>query len=205
MKKLLFALSLLAACSDPAASTVKAEVTEAPVAEKAPAPATDAGIAVDASRSRIVFVGAKAVGEHPIAVKDYEGKVVLDGDNVTGVNFTAQMGTIEADHPDLTKHLKNGDFFDVGAHPTSSFQSTTITEGSEREGFTHTVTGTLTVKDIAKQISFPAKIEVSEGEVVATTDFAVDRNLWGITYPGMKDNLIQDSVRMEISFTAPRS
>ena len=107
---------------------------------------------------------------------------------------------------DLTAHLKNEDFFEVEKFPKATFKSASITEGSDAEGdWTHTVAGDFTIRGVTKRLTFPAKISVTDGEVTANTEFVMNRKDFGITYPGMPDNLIKDNVKMTISFVAPRA
>lgn len=217
MRTLLPALALLtlAACvEDVGKGRVKADVQDVPAAptqaagEAAPAPAKAAGteLKIDQSASKIQALGAKITATHPIDFKDIDGSVTVDGDTVTAVAFTVQMATLESDHPKLTAHLKNEDFFDVEKFPTSTFKSVEITSGSKSEGdWTHTVTGDFTIHGKTKRVSFPAKITVAGDKVEASTEFVLDRKDFDVVYKGKPDDLIQDNVRMTISFSAPRS
>lgn len=200
-------LSTLVACvqdvgKDKVAATVE-EVPEAEVAPKAAAQGT--AHAVDPARSSIRALGAKVTATHPIDFKAFQGTVTVDADTVTAVEFAVEMASLEADHPKLTTHLKDADFFDVERFPKATFASTSITPGAAEEGFTHTVTGTLDLHGRTKRITFPAKIEVGTGEVSATTEFVLNRQDFGVTYPGRPDDLVQDNVRMTIAFVAPRT
>ncbi len=203
-------LITLTACGGPApaeapdATVSDADPTPADAEPAAPEASTDAGIAVDLSRSKIEWVASKVVGSHPITPKDYSGTVQVADGKLSSVSFTVQMASIESDNPKLTKHLKNADFFDVDKYPTATFTSTQIDEGSDAEGYTHTVTGTLQVMDAKKSIRFPANITVGD-EITAKTTFDLDRTDFGLTYAGMKDNLIQDRVVMTVDFVAKGS
>src|SRR5690606_7855848 len=111
-------------------------------------------------------------------------RVGLDGDEVKSIGYVAQLATLESDHPKLTEHLKAEDFFAVDQFPTASFRSTEVKAGSSVEGMTHTVVGELSLRGKTKQVTFPAKIEVKADVVEATTEFVVNRQDFGITYPG---------------------
>lgn len=204
----LSALTLVACVPDVGAGKVKAEVAETPTAspETASATATGTRLEVDRSRSKIGALGAKITATHPITWSGWEGSVSMDGESVTGVQFTVDMNTMEADHPKLTAHLKDPDFFDVPNHPTSTFRSVSITPGSDAEGdWTHTVEGDFTIRGKTKRIRFPAHIVVNPDAVTARTEFTIDRQDFGVSYPGMADDAVQDNVVMNISFVAPRS
>ena len=66
------------------------------------------------------------------------------------------------DTPDLTKHLKTADFFDVAKYPEATFVSTAIKPGGEK-GASHTVTDNLTLHGATKSITFPATIAADSG------------------------------------------
>ena len=104
----------------------------------------------------------------------------------------------------LTAHLQNGDFLDVPNHPTSTFQSTRITDKMDGAG-THEVEGDLQLRGITKKVTFPATITVADDQVSANAEFTIDRTWFGITYEGKKDDLIQDSVVLTIDLVAPRT
>lgn len=210
--------TLLACVADVGEGKVKATVEDvptqaasAPGGEAAPdgeaAPTPDAGDqwAVDPASSKIEALGAKITATHPIVFRTFEGTVGVHEGAVTSVAFTVQMDSLEADHPKLTVHLKDADFFDVPTHPTSTFTSTAITAGSDVPEMTHTVAGDFTIRGTTKRVTFPAKISLTDGKVEAVTEFVLDRQDFGVTYPGRPDDLVQDNVRMNISLVAVRS
>lgn len=210
MRSILPAIALLtlAACvEDVGKGRVAAEIQEVPT-EAAPAAAetpseTAKVLKVDKSSSKIRALGAKITATHPIDFKDFEGEVTVDGGKVKAVTFTVTMETLESDHPKLTAHLKNEDFFDVPKFPTSTFKSVEVKEGSKAEGeWSHTVVGDFTIRGNTKRISFPANIKVDGEKVQATTEFVIDRKDFGVVFPGRPDDLVQDNVRMTISLAA---
>jgi len=196
---------LLTGCiEDVATDKVEAVVEDAAPDAAKKAPAKGKAWAVDRAASKVSALGAKVTETHPIDFKDFEAELTVDKGTLTGLTYTVQMATLEADHPKLTKHLMDGDFFDVATHPTSSFTSSTIKEGSDAEGMTHTVTGTLTIRGTAKQVTFPAKVEMKGKKLAASTEFAIDRKDFGIVYPGRPDDLIQDKVVLTVELVASR-
>ena len=201
------ALVLLAACAeDVGEGRVEAEVKDVPT-EVAPAAdaATTEGVemyALDKAASKVGALGAKVTAQHPITFHDFDAKIGVKDGKVASIEYTVQMGTLTSDNEDLTKHLKNGDFFDVPNHPTSTFKSVEIKEGSETEGATHTVSGDLTIRGNTKRVTFPATLAVTDGKVDAKAEFVVDRNDFKIVYKGKADNLIKDNVALNIAFVA---
>jgi polyisoprenoid-binding protein YceI len=197
-------LVLSACAADVGEGRVAATVTEAAEVTEPATPATaDAKtLTVDVAQSKLGLIGAKITAQHPIHFNEFTGEVMVDGDAVTGIHFVAQMASVESDDVRLTEHLKGEDFFHIEVFPTSEFASTTVASGSDSEGFTHTVTGNLTIRGETKQVTFPANIEMADGTVKATTEFVINRQDFKVVYPGRADDLIQDSVAMNIEFVA---
>ena len=213
----LTALSLAAfavgACAkDPTEGKTAATVAEAkqPAAEKAAAPAAakaaEETLEVAIADSKLGFVGAKVTAQHVGEFKEFTGKVKLADGKLSGVEFEVKPAAIVVDGglPKLEDHLRHADFFDVENHPTATFVSTEIKEGSSAEGMNATVTGNLTIRGTTKSITFPAAVEVSATGVSAKTEFGINRKDFGIEYPGMKDDLIKDNVLLQIALQAKR-
>lgn len=205
----MFLAVLAVGCAeDPGAGKTKAEVTEATEpakADKAKAQAAEEAVTfmdVNVEKSKIGALGAKITAEHPIDFPKFTGKVGMASGKVQKVEFEVDMASLVADHPKLTKHLLNEDFFDVPNHPTSTFVSKKVTEGSEAEGMTHTITGDLTIRGTTKQVKFPANVTIERGEVSAKSEFVIDRQDFGVTYPGRPDDLVKDNVAMTIHLVA---
>jgi polyisoprenoid-binding protein YceI len=211
--------SLFACIEDVGKDKVAAKVADVPAeapaaeppaaeegAEAAAAEATPAGEkwTVDPAASAIRALGAKITAKHPIDFPTFSGKLMVDGETVTMVAFEVTMDSLVADHPKLTAHLKDGDFFDVANHPTATFTSTEVKAGSAVEGMTHTITGDLTVRGTTKRVEFPAKVAMADGRVEADTEFVINRQDFKITYAGKPDDLIQDNVVMTIKLVASK-
>jgi polyisoprenoid-binding protein YceI len=209
MRTLVLSLALMVACAtDPGKDKVAATVQDVPTPEAA-APAeksVTAGIAlpVDLAQSKLACVGAKITEQHLILFHKYVGTITVDGNQIVGIEYTADMTALEADHPRLTEHLLTEDFFWVDKYPTSGFTSTSLTPGSDTEGMTHTVTGDLTIRGKTKRVSFPAKLEIGATHVRASTEFVINRHDFDLTYPGRPDDLIKDNVLLQIDFVAAR-
>lgn len=203
----LSSLLLLAACEDPAAEVQSAEVQAAPAEPRpAPEPGTDPReeLTIDAARSSVGFTGAKVTDSHSGSFEQFSGTIRLDPSSIpdSSVSITIQMNSVQIEPPRLREHLLSPDFFDVARFPTATFESTTIAAGGQ--GGTHTVTGNLTLHGQTRAITFPATIHVTDGEVHATAEFSINRQDFGITYPGMQDDLIRDGVVIRFDVRAPR-
>ena len=204
----LFVIGLVVVgCKDPGAEVAPATV-ESPVEPKAqptsgddPGSKADASLAINPSNSKIEFVGAKVTASHPGGFTDFAGRVDL-GDPIekSQIEITIQTASLYTDKEKLTKHLKSPDFFDVGKFPTATFRSTEINQ----EGEGHVITGDLTLHGVTNRITFPATISVSDGRVDASAEFSINRQDYGISYPGMRDDLIRDLVVIKLSLKLPR-
>jgi len=203
--------SSLAACAaDPGEGKVAAEVTEvaphdaAPEAAE-PAPAETMKRAVDLTLSKVHVVGAKVTRQHDIDFTVSAAELATgDGGGLASLSVTVDMASLTADVEKLTGHLKSPDFFNVEAHPTSTFVSTGVVAGSDTEGASHTVTGELTMVGKTNVVTFPATLSTdADGTITANAEFVIDRQLWGIAYTGMPDDLIKDNVALTITVVAP--
>ncbi|MGB8224677.1 MAG: YceI family protein [Polyangiales bacterium] len=201
---LLTVIALLATgCKDPGAEVTAAKI-ESP-SEASPGDdssgKTTTVLAINPSNSKIEFVGAKVTASHPCGFTDFAGKVDLGQPVETSrIEVTIQTASLYADKEKLTKHLKSPDFFDVAKFPTAMFRSTEI----RAEGEGHTITGDLTLHGVTKRISFPATLAVTDTHVSANAEFSINRQEFGIAYPGMPDDLIRDLVVVKLSLTLPR-
>lgn len=202
---LLFLFIATGACQNPAKDKPKAEVAQAvEVASAAPA-AADNNYRIGPLESKIAFVGAKVTQKHDGSFGSFSGTISIPGGNPEQGRVTVEVdvASLTADDPKLTGHLKSPDFFDAEKFPKVRFSSTSIRPGAESGG-THTVTGNLEMKGVTKSVTFPAKIDVAKDDVRVESEFAINRKDWGITYPGMPDDLIRDDVVVKLSLTGKK-
>ena len=201
---LLLALGL-AACAD-VGDGPRATV-EAAEADTSAAAFAGTALPIDTTQSRIEWLGAKVTRTHDGGFNDFHGTVYLDGEALTGVDLTIQTASIWSDTERLTGHLKNEDFFEVGAYPEATFRADSFepiaaADSVEWAEATHSVSGVLTIRDTANRVTFPARVEIAGGAVTAEADFIIDRQRWGLTYPGQPDDLIRDEVRVRFHLVA---
>jgi polyisoprenoid-binding protein YceI len=198
---------MVAGCKDPGAEVTAATVESAGAPEVQrtsgddPGSEADASLAINPSNSKVEFVGAKVTASHPGGFTDFMGKIDL-GDPIekSQIEVTIQTASLYADKEKLTKHLKSPDFFDVGNFPTATFRSTEIKKDADG----YAISGDLTLHGVTKRISFPATIKATRSEVNATAEFSINRHDYGISYPGMRDDLIRDLVVIKLSLKLPR-
>ena len=196
-------LIFLLGCSNPAKDVPAASVDKpsSPATNIAAAPEADARYFVFGPKSSaIAFTGSKVSGSHNGGFRNFAGefKVVNDRLAGSGNKIVIDVGSLYADDPRLTEHLKSQDFFAVAQNPTATFVSTAI----EQKATNTTVTGDLTLHGVTKSISFPAKIGVSNDTVSVTAIFFLNRYDFEIRYPGMANDLIRKEVVLRLNIKA---
>lgn len=212
-RSLLLALVVLAL-----AACQKSEITDKPAAEVTETSATRADPAATAQptgpvthanvikeKSRIDWVGAKVTRDHDGSFKNFDGAIEYAGTTPQKISFDIDLNSIESDEPDLTKHLKTPDFFDVGKFPKATFTSTSLAppDASAPAGTTHMLRGTLDLHGVQKEVVIPVKAEQTAEGVRATSEFTINRHDWGISYRGMADDLIKDNVLIKLDLMFP--
>ena len=199
---ILAGLMFLSACSDPSSDKTKAVTGEAAPVASQPATAQGQKYIITPQNSQIAFVGSKVTGSHNGSFGDFSGQIDYNGTpEQSRVNIKIKSDSITTDTPDLTKHLKTPDFFDVAKYPESSFVSTAIKAGGEG-GASHTVTGNLTLHGVTKSVTFPATINVTPDVATVDSTFSINRKDFGINYAGAADNAIRDNVVMTLKIRA---
>lgn len=149
---------------------------------------------------------------------------VADGNLVSG-SLVSDINTLTTDpaavdpkasegktSADLDAHLKSPDFFDVAKYPNVKFDITKVTElpaGTESkvEGANKLVSGNLTIKDKTVNVSFPAKVEVTENGVNLISKFTINRQDWGLSYGAEgdpKDWMISQEVDLDLNIHATK-
>lgn len=204
---------LLSSCSGKKDATVATSEK----GEAAMAAATAQDFMVDVNASNLAWTGKKVTGQHDGTIKLSNGKFKVESGNITAGKFTIDMSSIAnndlAEAPDMQKkllgHLSSPDFFNVAEHPTASFEITKVSAlTGDASGATHTISGNLTIKGISKEITFPAKVSMSDGSFSAEADFNIDRTEWDIRYGSGKffedlgDKTIYDDINLKLALAA---
>ena len=189
-------------------TTVKTDEAEVGAAVRYMAPLnTDQIFQIDTTASSVTWIGAKVTGRHNGLIPIREGTIMLQNGKPHGGTAILDMANIrsedksvdEAGNTKLTTHLRSADFFAIDQYPTASFVITSIApyDMTERQDASatiwntkqmrikdpnHRITGNLTIKDITKSISFPAKIELEDTVLRARANFNINRTHWKLNY-----------------------
>ena len=92
----------------------------------------------------------------------FGGQFEYDADAPEKSSILVEIDTasIDSNHAERDKHLKNSDFLDVSKYPKSTFQSTSFKAISDTEA---EVTGNFTLHGVTKSITFPVT-KIGEGK-----------------------------------------
>lgn len=210
MKNLIKSLMFLAVVGFLASCTQAPAGEEAKTGETKDVAKTDEAktLNVDLAASKMMWEGSKVSGKHNGTINLKSGSLQVKGNELVGGSFVIDMNSIavtdlkDKGKADLEGHLKTGDFFETEKYPEGKFEITGV-KAQAGEGTTHVVSGNLTLKDKSLGIEIPANVKVENGVVTASApQFTVDRTKFGITYTGMKDNLINNMMGIKLELTA---
>jgi polyisoprenoid-binding protein YceI len=170
---------------------------------------------IDSKKSKVQWIAEKVTGTHDGHVTIKEGSLTISNNEITGGEVILDMTTITVDdikdestNAKLKGHLLSDDFFSVAKNPASTFKLKKFSPLKSPDGNNYTVTGTLTIKGISNDISFPAKIDITGNLVTASADVTFDRTKWDIRYnsgsffDGLGDYMIYDDVKIKFNIVA---
>ncbi len=192
------------ACSDPAKDLPKAaiEANKKPVTVEQVA-ATDGKLvySINGDNSKLEWTGSKVTGKHDGGFKKFKGTAETPTGKVEHLKLAVEIdiASLYSDDEKLTAHLLSKDFFGVETNPTASFLSTVVAKG---EGDNWNVSGSLELNNHVQHITFPATIGISPEGLKVKAAFSINRKDFGMSYPGIPDNLIRDDVAIRIDVKA---
>ena len=124
------------------------------------------------------------------------GTVSAAGD-VAGT-ITVAAGSIDTKMKKRDEHLRSADFFDAASYPDITF----IAEQVTPSGGDVTVTGTLTVRDRTRPVSFPARVSGSDGaQVELDGELQVNRSDFGLTWNQLGMVSVHNTITVHAVFT----
>jgi polyisoprenoid-binding protein YceI len=194
----------------------KATITDQTLAKEG----TGETFTVDSATSRIRFTGHGVGKNHPGTFKVGYGTVTVQNDSITGGTFVMNIQSMDMEQEGkdietkLRPHLLSGDFFNAETFGTSKFEITEVkpykpsdNEKSLVEGANFMVSGNLQIKDVTKNISFPARVDLDGNTLEAEANFDIDRRQWQMNYGNDKtlgDKFISETVNIELDIQARR-
>lgn len=176
---------------------------------------------VDTAQSKIRFTGHGVGKNHPGNFKLTSGEVQIAGDKVTGGNFTIDIRSMDVEQQGemfqkkLKPHLLSGDFFDAEKFGTAKFEITKVepyesnaSDSSIVKGANFLISGNFTLKDVTKNITFPARIDLDFNTLKGEANFDIDRTQWQMNYGNDKtlgDKFISETVNIELDLEAKKT
>jgi polyisoprenoid-binding protein YceI len=205
----------LVACSD-APKGDNATITD----KQQTADASGQSFVVDTATSRLRFTGHGVGKNHPGIFKLSDGTVSVANDQISGGSFVINIKSMELEEKGgmfddkLRPHLMSGDFFDADKFGTAKFEITKVepyntnsSDTSVVKGANFRVSGNLTLKEVTKNITFPARIDLDGNTLKAKGNFDIDRRQWNMNYGNDKtlgDKFISEKVNIELDLQAKK-
>lgn len=175
---------------------------------------------VDTANSYIRFTGHGVGKNHPGLLKLSYGNVSATDEKVTAGSFVIDITSLDMEQEGemienkLQPHLLSGDFFDAEEFGTSTFEITGVEpytpgegEKSLVEGANFSISGNLEIRNVTKNITFPARVDLDGDRLEATANFDIDRRQWQMNYGNDKtlgDDFISETVNIELHLRALR-
>lgn len=160
---------------------------------------------INVEETTINWLGKKVTGEHYGSLGVVDGSFKLSNGELVSGKVIADVSSITVEdiedaemNAKLTGHLASEDFFNTAEYPEAVLEVTSSADGM--------ATGTLTIKGISNDVSFPYEVSSTESGVDVTGTFMVDRTSYDIKYNSGKffdnlgDKMIDDE--FELSFKA---
>lgn len=202
------ALLAIISCNSSAGSS-EADTSEALQVDKTLL--TGDSLHIDTLGSTLLWEGSKLIGgSHSGQVPIESGIIMVTNNVIKGGEFVIGMKDLQpldqsAEYNEkLRAHLGSSDFFAVDSFPTARFDITSVVSGADTSllggaDANATVTGNLTIKGIAKSISFPASVRLGADTADVKATFTIDRTKWGINY-GAENSIKDKIINKDIEF-----
>lgn len=123
----------------------------------------------------------------------------------SSVSAVIKTASIDTDNEYRDKDLRSENFFDTDKYPEMTFKSTKI----EKRGDQWVAIGTLTIKDVSKQIELPFelnKLQTPRGTMIGVTaSTTINRKDYHINWSKTLDGggaVVADQVKIELSLEA---
>jgi polyisoprenoid-binding protein YceI len=174
----------------------------------------------DTTASLIHWTGSKPTGRHNGIIKLKEGKIFVKDSVIETADFIIDMKSIAVtdtmdakQKQNLENHLKGlkekseDHFFNTVKYPTGKFEITNITIENNKT----MIEGNLTIKEITKNIKFPATVTITGNLITIVSEtFKIDRTLWNINFSSksvfrnLGNGYVNDDIELKINVIAVR-
>ena len=129
-------------------------------------------LAAGDSRVRFEFVVMGELQEGVFSESTVE--MLIDPDNPGANRLFATVNTtmVNTGNSQIDSTLVGEDWLDSGNYPNAIFESNVLVPRGENN---YAVSGTIRIKEIAREVSFPINLETRNDELIASGSFTVDR------------------------------
>jgi len=175
--------------------------TNAPALQALMADAALAGDwTLDASRSTVSLRSKSMWGLAPVkgAFRQVSGQGTVSQTGDVSGTITVSAASIDTKNKKRDTHLRSADFFDSDTYP-----DITVTVNQARlSGQGVTVSGSLTVRDLTKPLTFDATVSaVSDSEISLDAEVPVNRTDFGLTWNQMGMASVHNTITVHAVFT----
>jgi polyisoprenoid-binding protein YceI len=169
------------------------------LAGTAPAKAESLRFRIQPEASEITFRATSRLMNAEGHFGRFSGDVVADPARPTGarISLTIEAASLDTGIGMRDNHLRSADFFDIERFPTIAFESVRV----ETAGRRATVTGSLTLHGVTREIAVPVDVQITETALVASGEFIVNRGEYAMNYNSFL-NPIGNEVRVAFTFRA---
>ncbi len=179
---------------------------DASSAEAIPAVALSSAWTVDYAASTLRFLGEEGGASFEGQFSNFTAEIIFDPDNLGAASISVEVRTTSAgsgsDFRDGT--MKDGEWFDVKAHESAHFTSSTIRKTGANA---YAADGTLTIKDFTHDVTLAFTLDIDGDQASAAGGADLIRTDYGL---GMSASWLESekvalAVRVEFEIKAARA
>ena len=155
---------------------------------------------LDPSRSQVRLRSKSMWGLVPVkgVFTDVTGTGTVSPSGTVSGTITVAAGSVDTKNKKRDEHLRSADFFDAQNHPAITFG----VDGITLSGDSARVTGTLTVRDRTRPLSFDATVSAPDGaEVWLDAEVKVNRGDFGLTWNQMGMASMDNTITIHAVFS----
>ncbi|HZT76955.1 MAG TPA: YceI family protein [Vicinamibacterales bacterium] len=167
---------------------------------------------IDPAHSELLFQVRHLVTKVRGRFTRFTGTIELDDQQPqrSSLRLEIDAASVDTSTADRDAHLRSADFFDVEHYPTLTFVSTHVHKQSEER---YDVTGTLTIRGVAKPVTLPvtflglAKDPWGNTRAGFETEITINRKDFGLMWNAALETggfLVGDEVKITASVQAVR-
>jgi polyisoprenoid-binding protein YceI len=150
-----------------------------------------------ADKSEVVFVSSQMGVPVDGSFSKFQAQVNLDPTRLqsSSVSFTVDVSSVVFPSDDVQKELAKPDWFDTAHFPKAEFKSSRI---RDLGGGRYEISGTLTIKGRAREVTFPVSLSRSGTITFVTGTLTIKRLQFGIGQGEWGDtSLVADDVQIK--------